>query len=246
MESIDVNYALQKGIKCFNSPEGNRDAVGEHALGMLLVLMNRIMVADKQIRSGKWEREGNRGVEIKGKTVGIIGYGNTGSAFAQRLSGFGSDVIAYDKYKAGFTDDHITECTLDDIFEYSDILSLHVPLTKETTYMVNDAFIHRFRKPVYLVNTSRGKVVETAALVRALETKKILGAALDVLEYEDISFEKMKISEFPEPLKYLIRAENVILTPHIAGWTAESKFKLAKILAEKILAEFSIPSDREI
>jgi D-3-phosphoglycerate dehydrogenase len=238
MESIDVEYAEAKGIKCFNSPEGNRDAVGEHALGLLLALFNKIVKADGQVRQGVWKREENRGTEIKGKTIGIIGYGNTGSAFARRLKGFETEVIAYDKYKSGFLDDHIKECGLNDIIDHADILSLHVPLTDETTHMVNDDLIGRFKKPFWLLNTSRGKVVDTAALVRAFQNKKILGAALDVLEYEDISFEKMNFNDYPEPLKYLMKAENVILTPHIAGWTVESKYKLAKVLAEKILAEF--------
>jgi D-3-phosphoglycerate dehydrogenase / 2-oxoglutarate reductase len=238
MESIDVDHAVAKGIKCFNSPEGNRDAVGEHALGLLLALLDKMIIADGEVRQGLWKREDNRGVEVKGKTIGIIGYGNTGSAFAQRLKGFEANVIAYDKFKTGFSDEHIKKCTLEYIFEQADILSLHVPLTEETTYMVNEYFIGRFRKPFWLLNTSRGKVVDTSALVHALESKKVLGAALDVLEYEDISFEKMNFEDYPEPLKYLMKVENVIMTPHIAGWTVESKYKLAKVLAEKILAEF--------
>jgi D-3-phosphoglycerate dehydrogenase / 2-oxoglutarate reductase len=238
VESIDVEYAESKGIKCFNSPEGNRDAVGEHALGLLLALLDKMIIADGEVRKGLWKREDNRGVEVKGKTVGIIGYGNTGSAFAQRLKGFEANVIAYDKYKMGFSDEYVKEGTLEYIFDQADILSLHVPLTEETTYMVNENFIGRFRKPFWLLNTSRGKVLDTVALVHALDGKKILGAALDVLEYEDISFEKMSFDDYPEPLKYLVKAGNVLLTPHIAGWTVESRYKLAKVLAEKILAGF--------
>jgi D-3-phosphoglycerate dehydrogenase / 2-oxoglutarate reductase len=239
MESIDMEYAKLKGIRCFNSPEGNRDAVGEHAVGMLLSLLNHIPKADRQVRRQIWEREGNRGLEIKNKTVGIIGYGNTGSAFAQRLRGFDAKVIAYDKFKKNFSNDFVTECNLEEIFEFANILSLHVPLTEETHYMVDERFIGRFSQPFWLINTARGKILNTSALVSALEGGKILGAALDVIEYEDISFEKMKLSQIPEPLKYLLKSENVILTPHIAGWTAESKYKLAKVLADKILAEFA-------
>jgi D-3-phosphoglycerate dehydrogenase / 2-oxoglutarate reductase len=238
MESIDVAYAESKGIHCFNSPEGNRDAVGEHALGLLLSLMNKISVADKQVRQLIWRREENRGVEIKGKTVGIIGYGNMGSAFARRLKGFEAEVIAYDKYKKGFSDEFATECKLEDIFKRADIVGLHVPLTEETNYMVDSAFIGKFVKPFFLINTARGKVVNTADLVIALKNEKIRGAALDVLEYEDISFEKMNADHLPEPLKYLFEADNVVLTPHIAGWTVESKYKLADVLAEKILEKF--------
>jgi D-3-phosphoglycerate dehydrogenase / 2-oxoglutarate reductase len=239
MESIDMEYACARGIRCFNSPEGNRDAVGEHALCLLLTLFNHVNRADRQVRQGKWERETNRGMEIKGKTVGIIGYGNTGSAFAKRLKGFDASVIAYDKYKSGFSDEYVHESTLEVLFAHADVLSFHVPLTDETRYLFSDDFIGRFRKPFWLVNTARGKVVHTAALVRGLESKKVLGAALDVLEYEDISFENMDTPDYPEPLRYLIGAENVILTPHIAGWTEESKYKLAKVLADKILAEFA-------
>jgi D-3-phosphoglycerate dehydrogenase / 2-oxoglutarate reductase len=236
MEGIDVEYASTKGIRCFSAPEGNRDAVGEHALGMLLALFNNMVTADRQVRQGIWKREENRGLELNGKTVGIIGYGNTGSAFAQRLNGFGATVLAYDKYKTGFSENMVKESSQEELFEHADVLSLHIPLTEETQYMVNDAFIAGFSKPFWLINTSRGKVVETAALVRALQQKKIYGAALDVLEYEDISAEKLQTGAYPEPFRYLLTCENVILTPHVAGWTAESTYKLAKVLAEKIIA----------
>jgi D-3-phosphoglycerate dehydrogenase / 2-oxoglutarate reductase len=245
MESIDVKYACTKGIMCYNSPEGNRDAVGEHALCLLLSMFNHVNRADQQVRQGIWHREENRGFEIKGKTIGIIGYGNMGSAFARRLKGFDTTVIAYDKYKSGFSDEFVHECSMDDIFDQADVLSLHVPLTDETGYMFNDEFIGRFKKQFWLINTARGKVVDTACLVRGLESKKVLGAALDVLEYEDISFENMDASDYPAPMKYLIGAENVIMTPHIAGWTAESKYKLAKVLADKILAEFGNKDNRK-
>lgn len=234
MESIDTVYASQKGVVCLNSPEGNRDAVGEHAVGMLLSLLNNLNRADRQIRSGMWEREGNRGVEIKGKTIGIIGYGNMGSAFAQRLKGFEAQVISWDKYKTGYSDGNTRESTMEELFETCDILSLHVPLTAETKHLVDDAFIGRFRKPFIIVNTARGPVIKTSDLVENLRSGKITGAALDVLEYEDGSFEKLSGAP-PADLKYLMEADNVILSPHIAGWTVESKIKLAEVLVEKIL-----------
>ncbi len=238
MESIDTAYLGQKGIHWFNSPEGNRQAVGEHATAMLLNLLNKINVADRQVRGGQWLREENRGTEISGKTVGIIGYGNMGSSFARCLSGFGANVIAYDKYKFGYTDDFVCENTLEGVFESADIVSMHVPLTEETTYMVNDAFIKSFKKNIYIINTSRGKVLNTADLVKNLISGKVLGAALDVNEYESLSFEKIGFEEFPEPLQYLVKANNVILTPHIAGWTMESNVKHARVLADKILKAF--------
>ena len=237
MESIDVEYAVSKGIRCFNSPEGNRDAVGEHALGMLLALMNNFFMADKEVRQGQWKREENSGLEIKGKTIGIIGYGNTGGAFARKLRGFEADVIAYDKYKQGYSDEFVKEAGLPDIFEHADILSLHVPLTEETQYMINENFINTFKKNIWLINTSRGPVIKTDDLVRSLKSGKIKGAALDVIEYEESSFEKLNSSKLPEAWQYLIKSGKVILTPHIAGWTEESKIKLATVLGEKILAE---------
>jgi len=234
LESIDVDYANEKGIICLNSPEGNRDAVGEHAIGMLLALLNNLTRADHQVRQGLWIREGNRGTEIKGKTIGIIGYGNMGSSFAKKLKGFEARIIAYDKYKSGFGNDYVEEVSLKEIFSHAQILSLHVPLTEETRYMVNEDFISKFSSPFVLINTSRGKVVQTEALVDALENGKILGAALDVLEYESISFEKIEKSRAPDPLRYLLKSDQVILSPHIAGWTYESHVKLSKVLVEKI------------
>ena len=253
MESIDIDYAEAKGIICLNSPEGNRDAVGEHMIGLLLNLLNKISIADKQVRKGIWEREGNRGMEIKGKTIGIIGYGNMGSSVAKKLMGFEANVIAYDKYKKNFSDGNIKEVTLEKIFEDSDILSLHVPLTDETNFMVNNSFINRFKKNIYIINTSRGKVVNTADLVKNIKSGKVLGTALDVIEYEETSFEKISplLSPsphgeglgvgLPEPFTYLINADNVILTPHIAGWTVESKYKLSMVLVDKI-KKITIPS----
>ena len=208
--------------------------MGEHATGLLLALLNHFVRADRQVREGKWLREENRGTEIKGKTVGIIGYGNMGSAFAQRLQGFDADVISYDKYKTGYSDGNTRETDMQELFASCDILSLHVPLTAETRFMVDEKFIGSFAKPIYLVNTSRGKVVKTRSLVDGLKSGKVLGAALDVLEYEDTTFEQISEKDAPE-LGYLKSADNVILTPHIAGWTRESNVKLATVLAEKIL-----------
>ncbi len=237
MDNIDLAYAVSKGIICMNSPEGNRDAVGEHAVGMLLSLINHINRADRQIREGKWIREGNRGMEIKGKTVGIIGYGNMGSAFAQRLKGFETNVISYDKYKKNYSDGNTRETDLDEIFESADILSLHVPLTEETHYMVNMDFLGKFRKNIWLINTSRGRVVNTMDLSNQLKAGKVIGAALDVLEYEDSTFESLS-GNHTEEFDYLMMADNVILTPHIAGLTSESNYKLAKVLVDKIKLAF--------
>jgi len=234
LENIDVSYAREKGIVCLNSPEGNRDAVAEHAMGMLISLLNHINRADREVRGGQWIRERNRGNEIKGKTVGIIGYGNTGSAFAQRLKGFDATVISYDKYKTGYSDGNTREATLDEIFSLACILSLHVPLTDETAFMVNNAFLEKFQNPVWVINTSRGGVIRTKDLVKALKSGKVMGAALDVLEYEDSSFEALSL-DLPEDFRYLMESDNVILTPHIAGWTHESDIRLAKVLVEKIL-----------
>lgn len=240
MESIDTAYMEKKGIRWFNSPEGNRQAVGEHTLGLLLNLLNKLSIADRQVRSGQWIREANRGIEISGKTIGIIGYGNMGSAFARCLYGFDANVFAYDKYKSAYSDEFVCEKTLDEIFEQADIVSLHVPLTEETHYMVNDAFINSFKKNIFIINTSRGNVLNTADIVENMKSGKVRGAALDVLEYESVSFEKIGLENFPEPLQYLVKADNVILTPHIAGWSVESNMKHAQVLAEKILKEFKM------
>lgn len=238
MENIDVMYAEQKGIVCLNSPEGNRVAVAEHALAMLLCLFNNLIKANQEVRQGIWKREENRGLEIKGKTIGLIGYGNTGSAFAERLKGFEATVIAYDKYKTNFGNDFVREATLDHLFEQADILSLHIPLTPETTYMINDAFLNCFKKNIFFINTSRGEIVNTNDLVMNLKSEKVIGAALDVLEYESTSFEELAKKELPEAFNYLVHSSRVILSPHIAGWTVESHYKLAKILGEKILTLF--------
>lgn len=234
MENIDVAYAESKGIVCINSPEGNRDAVGEHIIGMLLMLFNRLKKVDEEVRKGIWLRAENRGIELMGKTVGIIGYGNNGAALAQKLSGFGCRILAYDKYKSNFGNAFVEEVSMNTIFENADILSLHIPLTEETRYLINDTFIDQFRKPIYFINAARGKIVKTASLVNALKSGKVKGACLDVLEYEAVSFEQIEAQDLPDELQYLIQAENVILTPHIAGWTHESNYKLSNVLYEKI------------
>lgn len=233
MDAIDTDYAEKKGIVCLNSPEGNRDAVGEHCLGLLLALFNKICIADSQVRKGLWLREDNRGLEIKGKIVGIIGYGNMGQSFAKRLSGFDCKVIAYDKYKTNYSDAFAQEVSLEEIFSQSDILSFHTPLTSETKYMFNKDFISNFKKPFYLLNTSRGKVVNTKDLIEALNQGKILGAGLDVLEFEAFSNE---LQDTPRELQDLFSRTNVVLTPHVAGWSVESNYKLSYYLAEKIIS----------
>lgn len=243
MESIDEVYAKTKSIVCINSPEGNRDAVGEHAIGMLLSLMNKLNKADREVRAGIWNREANRGIELQGKTIGIIGYGNTGSAFAKKLPGFGCNVIAFDKYLKNFSDQFVHEVSLEKIFKKTDILSLHVPLATETEFMVDDAFINRFRKNIFIINTARGKCLKTDDLVKNMKSGKVSGACLDVNEYEDSSFEKSAIHSQQSAVEvswnYLIHSDKVILSPHIAGWTFESHEKISRVLYEKIKRLFS-------
>ncbi len=234
MENINVVYAESKGIKCVHGPEGNRDAVGEHALGMLLSLFNNINRADKEVRQGHWYREANRGVELKGKTVGIIGYGNMGSAFAERLKGFSCKVIAYDKYKKGFGNEFVQEVSLDKLKEEADVISLHIPLTNDTDSLLNKDFIESCEKDIYVINTARGKCLNTADLVEAMRSGKVKGACLDVLEYEAVSFENIEADKLPEPFQYLVNSDKVVLTPHIAGWTHESNERIALVLANKI------------
>ena len=235
METIDVDYAEQKGIKCLNSPEGNRDAVGEHALGMLLTLFNNMLRANNEIRSGLWKREANRGLEIKGKTIGIIGFGNMGSSFAKRLRGFECNIISYDKYKKNYAPDYVEEVSLEEMFNRADVVSFHVPLTDETHYMADAAFFNSFAKPIYLINTARGAVVKTVDLVSAMQMGKVLGVALDVIEYENMSKDGLDLESLTPDFKYLLQADNAVLTPHIGGWTVESKYKLADVLADKII-----------
>ena len=227
-ENIDLHYANKKNIKCFNAAEGNRQAVAEHALAMILNLLNNIRVSDQEIRRGIWNREKNRGIELSGKTIGIIGFGNTGSSFAKILENFNVKILAYDKYKEKYK----FQSNLDEILEFSDIISLHIPLTEETKYLVNENFIDKAKKPFYIINTSRGQCIETKALIKGLKDQKILGACLDVFEQEKNSFEK--IGENAD-LKYLIESNKTILTPHIAGWTFESNYKIAETLSKKII-----------
>ena len=234
VEHIDLDCAAQLGIEVITSPEGSRNTVAEHTLGLLLSLMNHLARADRQIRQGEWLREPNRGYEIFGKTVGILGYGNMGSAFAQRLAGFGCRVIAYDKYKTGYGDAFAEAVDLPTLQGESDILSLHIPYMPSNHYFVNDAFLSAFPKKIFIVNTARGTVLETESLVRHLQNGHVLGAALDVLEYEETSFEFLNFPALPADFQYLRHAENVVLSPHIAGWSFESKLGHAQVLAEKI------------
>ena len=235
MENIDVATAESLGITLINSPEGNRDAVAEHAVGTLLVLMNRLFISSEEVKNGIWKREENRGDELAGKTFGLIGYGNMGKATARRLSGFGVNVIFHD-ILPGLSDEFATQVPLEQLQAESDVLSLHVPLTSQTLYMVDEQFIAGMKKDFYLINTARGKNVKTKDLVEAIKTGKVKGAALDVLEYEKSSFENLDVTD--DDLKFLLNSEKALLTPHIAGWTHQSKIKLAQVIVDKILAKF--------
>ncbi|MGJ8591697.1 MAG: 2-hydroxyacid dehydrogenase [Aquaticitalea sp.] len=238
LENIDIDFATKQGITLIAAPEGNSNAVGEHALGLLLSLLNNLHVADAEIRQGKWLREANRGVELDGKTIGILGYGNMGKAFAKKLSGFDVDVICYD-INDYVGDKYARQVSFEDFIDKTDVLSLHTPQTELTLDMVNTEFINQFKKPFWFINTARGKSVVTEDLVEALESGKILGAGLDVLEFEKSSFEDMFSSAtLPEAFENLIKAPNVILTPHVAGWTKESQVKLAETIVKKIIDKF--------
>ena len=235
LENIDIAFAEEKGIALIAAPEGNRNAVGEHALGMILSLFNKFKKADAEIRRGLWLREDNRGIELEGKTVGIIGYGNMGKAFAKKLKGFDCEVICYD-IKPEVADENARQVDLEELLLKTDVLSLHTPQTNLTQGMINKAFLSKFKKSIYLINTARGSTIVTEDLVKALEIGKILGACLDVLEYEKTSFENFfsKENSLPEAFQYLINSDKVLLSPHVAGWTVESKFKLAQTIAEKV------------
>jgi len=233
MENIDIAKAQELGIKLINSPEGNKDAVAEHVIGTLLVLMNRLFISSNEVKKGIWLREENRGEEILGKTFGIIGYGNMGKAVAKRLSGFDCKTIFYD-IKPNLSDEFAAQVSLQELQENADILSLHTPLTEDTLYMIDEEFISKMKKNFYFINTARGKNLKTSALVNALKSGKIKGACLDVLEYEKTSFENLETKN--EDLEYLLNSEKAIITPHIAGWTHESKIKLAQVIVDKILA----------
>jgi D-3-phosphoglycerate dehydrogenase len=230
MDNIDEAYAAQKGIHLINAPEGNSDAVGEHAIGLLLSLMNNFNRGDAEIRHGKWEREGNRGYELKGKTVGIIGYGHMGHSFARKLSGFQVDVIAFDKYKTGFSDRYAREVSMEQIVTLSDVVSVHVPLTNETNGLVDDEYLFHFKKPIFFINTSRGKTAKVSAVLKAIKEGKILGAGLDVLEVE--KFPTLAEQAWYEELR---QSGKVILSPHVAGWTFDSYRKISEVMAEKLV-----------
>ena len=230
LDNIDEVEAKEKGIQLINAPEGNCDAVGEHAVGLLLSLMNNFRRADDEIRKGVWDREGNRGYELKGKTVGIIGYGFMGQSFANKLTGFGVKIIAYDKYKTGFSTAHVREVSMEEIVKHSDVLSLHVPLTRETKQMVDEEYFFHFKKPIFFINTARGEIVNTTAVLSQLKSGKLLGAGLDVLETE--KFPSLGLQQWFEELKADGR---VLLTPHIAGWTFDSYRKISEVLAQKLV-----------
>jgi D-3-phosphoglycerate dehydrogenase len=240
LESIDIPYAETKGIKLFSAPEGNRNAVGEHTIGMLLSLFNKLNKANYEVHEGLWNREANRGVELEGKTVGIIGYGNMGKAFAKNLKGFDCKVICFD-IKPNVGNENALQVTLEELQEEADVLSLHTPWTPLTNKMIDAAFIAKFKKSFWLINTARGKSVVTSHLVEALKNGKVLGAGLDVLEYEKSSFETLFTdNDMPDVLKELLTLDNVLISPHIAGWTHESKIKLAQTIVDKITHNFRI------
>lgn len=242
VEHIDLDYAAAKNIRVFTSPEGSRDAVGEHTIGLLLMLMNHLARADRQVRQGQWIRGGNRGHEIKGKTVGIIGYGNMGRAFAQRLSGFGCEVLAYDKFKTDYGDEYATAVPLEELQAKAEIVSLHIPYLPENHHLVNATYLAAFKHPIWLVNTARGLIIKTDDLVEALEEGKVQGAALDVIEYEDQSFVHLDPKQQPAAFQRLLEMPNVILNPHIAGWSYEAEEGHARTLADKIEKTYGQPA----
>ncbi|MEZ4799933.1 MAG: NAD(P)-dependent oxidoreductase [Flavobacteriales bacterium] len=236
LENIDLEACANRNVIVYNSPEGNSTAVAEHAIGMLLMFANNLRRADAEVRNREWNREKNRGFEIEGKTVAIIGYGVMGSAFAKRLKGFGCRVIAFDKYKKNFGNEGVEEVSMEEVFDQADIVSLHVPLKEDTHYLVDESWLSSFKKSIVLMNTSRGPVVKIAAVIAAISDGTLKGACLDVIEYEEKSFENIGLnhSEF----KVLSEFDNVLFSPHVAGWTVESYVKLSSFLADKILRDF--------
>lgn len=239
MENIDRDACTRHAIRLYSSPEGNRDSVAEHALGMLLSLMNKIPKADREVRQGVWDRISNSGSELCGSTVGIIGFGQMGTAFAQRLQGFGVKVLAHDKYRSGFGNEQVEECTKEDLLDRSDVISLHLPLTAETEHYANAAFFERCAKPVWFINTARGPITDTAALLDAIDAGKVRGACLDVLEFEERSLKGLRNTQDNPTLQRLHVCDKVLLSPHVAGLTEESYFKLANVLADKILNDIA-------
>ena len=233
LDLLDLEALHRRGIQVVNAPEGNRDALAEHMVGMLLCLLNKIHQADRQVRRGIWDREGSRGTELMGKTVGLVGYGYMGQAFARRLSGFGVEVLAYDKYKQNYGDEYATEAAMEELYERTDILSFHVPLTEETHRYVNEAYLNRFQKDIFLLNSARGKIITFRTLAESIRRGKIRGAALDVLENEQLT---QLSDEQRHYLDELIASDRVLFTPHVAGWTHESYEKISRVLAEKIAA----------
>lgn len=231
MDNIDDAYASKRGITLINAPEGNRDAMGEHMVGMLLSLMNNLHRANAEIKNGLWQREANRGLELGGRTVALIGYGNNGQAMARKLAGFDVNVIAYDKYVSGFGDAYATEASMEEVTEKADVLSLHIPLTAVSRGMVNEAYLARFRKSIFFLNGARGEIVDVPAVLSALDSGRVLGAAFDVLPVE--KFPALNEQPWFEPL---ITHEKVICSPHVAGWSVESYFKIADVLVQKVIA----------
>ena len=239
MENIDKDYCAERGISLYSSPEGNRGAVAEHAVGMLLALMNKLPKADREVRQGIWDRKTNSGSELGGSTVGIIGFGQMGTAFAHRLQGFDVKVLAHDKYRHGFANEQVEEVALDELLVRSDVISLHLPLTAETDHYASAGFFERCEKPVWFINTARGPLTDTAALLDAIDAEKVRGACLDVLEFEERTLLGLNAEQENPVLKRLYANEKVLLSPHVAGLTAESYFKLANVLADKILNDFA-------
>lgn len=237
MENIDIDYAEKKNIVLISAPEGNANAVGEHALGMLLSLMNNLQKGDLEVKSGHWDREGNRGYEIEGKTVGIIGYGTMGKSFAKKLQGFDCELICYD-IKEGVSDHLTQQVSLDEFKKRVDIISLHLPQTQESIGMIDDDFLNSCKNNLWIINTGRGKTLKTSSLVKAIKSNKVIGAGLDVLEYEKSSFETISKEYTPKDFKYLLESTKVLLSPHIAGWTFESHQKLAQTIVDKVKKEF--------